>query len=95
VAVVRRTLVWVDRQGREEPLGVPPRAYGDPRLSPDGTQVAVGAIEQEVDIWLWDLARPTLTRLTVDPAVDLWPVWTPDGAYSPGPTTSRRTARDS
>ena len=29
-----RTLVWVDRQGREEPVAAPPRAYTYPRLSP-------------------------------------------------------------
>jgi serine/threonine-protein kinase len=79
VAAVRRTLVWVDRQGREEPLGASPRAYTFPRLSPDGTQVAVSAFDQAQDIWLWDLGRPTLTRLTVDPALDNLPVWTPDG----------------
>ena len=35
-----RTLVWVDRQGLEKPLSasLPPRAYGQPRLSPDGTR---------------------------------------------------------
>ncbi|HEX6464369.1 MAG TPA: serine/threonine-protein kinase, partial [Vicinamibacterales bacterium] len=32
-----RTLVWVDRQGRETPIGAPPRAYFFPRVSPDGT----------------------------------------------------------
>ena len=31
------------------------------------------------DIWIWDLARETLTRLTFDPAVDTSPVWTSDG----------------
>ena len=36
-----RTLVWVDRQGRETPIPAPPRAYVQPRLSPDGKRVAV------------------------------------------------------
>ncbi len=36
------SLVWVDRKGREEPLSAPPGAYGPPRVSPDGTHVAVG-----------------------------------------------------
>jgi Tol biopolymer transport system component len=75
----QNTLVWVDRQGREEPLGAPPRAYYVPRLSPDGSRVALWATDQEEDIWIWDLARQTLSRLTSDPAVDLTPVWTPDG----------------
>ncbi len=73
-----RTLVWVDRQGREEPLAAPPRAYTYPRLSPDGTRVALDVRDQEQDIWVWDLARETLTRLTVDPGEDRYPVWTPD-----------------
>jgi serine/threonine-protein kinase len=74
-----RTLVWVDRQGQETPLGAPPRVYGQPRLSPDGTRVAVQApVDQNADIWIWDLARATLTRLTSDPASDIGPVWTSD-----------------
>ncbi len=78
-AAAPRTLVWVDRQGREEPLKAPPRAYMYPRLSPDGTQVALDVRDQENDIWIWDLARETLTRLTFDPGPDTHPVWTPDG----------------
>ena len=31
------------------------------------------------DIWMWDLSRETLTRLTSDPSSDYYPVWTPDG----------------
>ena len=50
-----------------------------PRLSPDGTRVALDIRDQENDIWIWDLARQTLTRLTDSPAVDMYPVWTPDG----------------
>ena len=42
-----RTLVWVDRQGREEPVAAPPRAYTYPRLSPDGTRVALDVRDQE------------------------------------------------
>ena len=48
-----RTLVWVDRQGREESLGAPPRPYFHPRISPDGTRVAVAIADQEHDIWTW------------------------------------------
>ncbi len=75
----QRTLVWVDRQGREESLGAPPRPYFHPRISPDGTRVAVAIADQEHDIWMWDLARQTLSQLTFDPAPDFSPAWTPDG----------------
>jgi Tol biopolymer transport system component len=78
-AGARRTLVWVDRQGREEPVTLPPRAYIVARLSPDGTRIALDIRDQENDIWVWDLGRRTLTRLTFDPAPDQYPVWTPDG----------------
>jgi len=74
-----RTLVWVDRQGREEPINAPARQYTYPRISPDGTRVALDVRDQQNDIWIWHLARGTLTRFTLDPAEDQYPVWTPDG----------------
>ena len=77
--VVLRSLVWVDRQGREEPLGLPRRAYMSLRLSPDGRQVAVDIRYGSNDIWLFDLVRQTLTRLTLDPGMDERPIWSPDG----------------
>jgi Tol biopolymer transport system component len=51
---------------------------GHPRISPDGARVALHALDQESDIWLWDLVRPTLTRLTVEPGADIYPVWAED-----------------
>jgi len=74
-----RTLVWVDRQGREEPLTLAPGGYLWPRLSPDGTQVAVGIDNQ--DVWVSDLARGTLSRVTTAPEIDNVPIWTPDGEH--------------
>jgi serine/threonine-protein kinase len=73
-----RTLVWVDRQGHETPIPAPPRPYFLPALSPDGTRIAVFANDQERDLWLWDLRRTTLTRLTSAPGADVVQVWTPD-----------------
>ena len=74
-----RRLVWVDRTGREEPLAAPERAYAYARLSPDGTRIALDVREQQNDIWVWDVARQTLTRLTFDPGLNRVPVWTRDG----------------
>ena len=74
-----RTLVWVDRLGKEEPIKAPPRPYLYPRLSPDGTRVAVEIRDQENDVWIWSLARETLTPVTSDPGMDQAPVWMPDG----------------
>ena len=78
VAGTPRSLVWVDRQGRETPIGAPPRPYFLPALSPDGTRLSVFANDQEGDLWLWHLGRKTLTRLTVVPGRDVVQVWTPD-----------------
>jgi len=79
-SLVGRSLVWVDRAGRPlATLGLPHRAYQYPRLSPDGTQVAVSIIDQ--DIWLADLMRHSLTRLTFGTGADSLPVWTRDGTH--------------
>ena len=73
-----RALLWVDRKGHEEPTGAPLRAYGTPRLSPDGTRVAAEIYDQNTDIWTWDFARETLSRLTFDSSGNGMSVWTPD-----------------
>ena len=79
-AAAERTLVWVDRQGREEPIpNVPPRAYAFTRLSPDGRRIALDVRDQDNDILTWDLDRSVLTRITLDRALDRNPVWTLDG----------------
>jgi len=75
---LQRTLVWVDRNGHEEAIPAPPRAYLYPRISPDETRVALDVRDQDNDIWVWDFARTTLMRLTVDPELDAFPTWTPD-----------------
>ena len=76
-----RSLVWVDRAGREEPINVDPAPYDLPRLSPDGTQVAMEVeYAANMDIYVHDLARQTLTRITTHEARDVSPVWTPDGS---------------
>jgi len=72
-----RTLVWVDRGGREQPIGAPPRSYVHPRLSPDGTLLAVDILDQDNDIWVWDFKRQTLQRVSSDRGVDQSPVWMP------------------
>ena len=79
-AAPARTLVWVDRQGHEEAISAPARSYVAPRLSPDGTRVALDVRDQENDIWVWDFRSETLTRVTFDPGIDGAPAWTPNGS---------------
>jgi serine/threonine-protein kinase len=75
----QRKLVWVTRNGAEQPVAAPARAYVYPRLSPDGRRVGVGITEEESQVWLYDLSRETLTRITFEGHVNLNAIWTPDG----------------
>jgi serine/threonine-protein kinase len=75
-------LVWVSRNGVEQPLDAPAGVYGYPRLSPDGRRVAVdtsSTSSTQEQISLFDVARETLTRFTFEGSVNVAPVWTPDG----------------
>ncbi len=75
----QRTLIWVDRKGNEVPITAQPNNYVYPRISPDGTKVAVTVTaEGRSDIWIWDLVRETMTRLTFNETSSI-PLWTPDG----------------
>jgi len=76
---IRNSLVWVDRRGQETAMPAPPRSYVYPRLSPNGSRLAFFISDQELDIWLWDLSRPTLTRVTFDAGLESYPVWAPNG----------------
>ena len=54
-------------------------------LSPDERQVAVGlglgaGSLENLDIWVFDIARAVRSRLTANPEVDQSPIWSPDGA---------------
>jgi eukaryotic-like serine/threonine-protein kinase len=71
-----RNLVWVARNGTEQPLPAPPREYDWPRLAPDGRRIAV---EVSGQTWIYDSVRDTLTRLTFSGAQNDGPAWSPDG----------------
>jgi serine/threonine-protein kinase len=73
------SLVWVNRQGQEEPLAAPPRGYIFPRLSPDSTRVALDVQGAPRDIWTWDVRRKSLQRFTVGPAGHALVAWSRDG----------------
>jgi len=78
-AQAQRRLVWVSRNGAEQLVAAPARAYRGPRLSPDGREVAVAIEGQETEVWLYDLSRKMLTRLTFQGSTNYDPAWTPDG----------------
>jgi serine/threonine protein kinase len=76
---LKRTLVWVNRDGMEEPIAAPPNNYRLPKISPDGTRLALTVDGANTDIYIWDLVKKSLTRLTFDEGADYVSIWTPDG----------------
>ena len=70
----------MDPEGKTAPLLPTPRDYSNPSFSPDGKRLAVQINERSnVDLWVYELERETLSRLTFDEGQDGMPVWTPDG----------------
>jgi len=75
-----RILRWFDRTGKETGTVDVSAAYENPAVSPDLHRIAVVKRERSVgDIWIFDQAGGTSSRLTFDPALDEAPVWSPDG----------------
>jgi serine/threonine protein kinase/Tol biopolymer transport system component len=77
-----RQLKWYDRTGKAMGVAGEPDSITTiyPELSPDDTLVALYRfLQRNGDVWLIDLVRGGLRRFTVDPAIDSFPVWSPDG----------------
>lgn len=72
-------LTWYDRKGNMLSRVGEWAPYGDLALSPDGTRLASYHARGQQDIWLLEFARGVSTRFTFNPAVDSYPVWSPDG----------------
>jgi hypothetical protein len=61
----QRELIWVDRTGKAVTLRDDGREYSFPRLSPDGTQLAVTSpTGSNYDVWILDLQRGSLRPVT-------------------------------
>jgi len=80
--VANRTLVWVDRSGRETPLPVARRPFTISRLSPDGRRIAFTGLTsssaETADISTYDIATDRARRVSFEPD-SIAPIWTPDG----------------
>jgi DNA-binding winged helix-turn-helix (wHTH) protein/dipeptidyl aminopeptidase/acylaminoacyl peptidase len=74
-----RRLVLVDHDGTRRPLGFEPRPYIYPRFSPDGRRLALDILGANRDIWIADLDRGDVMRLSTGPTEDMMAVWSPDG----------------
>ena len=75
-----RTLVWVDRSGRESPVPLAPRQFTISRVSPDGRRIAFTVVAGDnADIWTYDIATDQARRVSFE-NYSVAPVWTPDGS---------------
>ncbi len=85
-ATSTRTIAITDRKGESRVLPLPPRGYSIPRFSPDGKRLAL--IVSDVtnlasngrgDVWIYDFASGSMSRLTFD-GTDDYDAWSPDGS---------------
>jgi len=73
-------LDWMNRDGTITTLRATPAVWSNPRFSPDGRRLALEVADgKQTHIWVYELARDVLTRLTFDSAFERTPAWTPDG----------------
>jgi serine/threonine-protein kinase len=79
--VTEHALVSVSRMGKLQIIREGLHPYPGLRLSPDGQQVALSLREggHPPDVWVLNLDRGALTRLTFGPASNFNPLWTHDG----------------
>jgi serine/threonine protein kinase len=74
---INRRVAWVDRNGVTETIMDGTRA-AMVRVSPDGERLAIWMEGANDNVWIYELARGTMSPLTMD-----WdaaePIWTPDG----------------
>jgi eukaryotic-like serine/threonine-protein kinase len=73
-------MMWMRRDGAMTPMRAVPRDWRAPQFSPDGARIAFHLDDgRQLDVYTYEWARDFTTRLTSDPAVDSFPVWSPDG----------------
>jgi Tol biopolymer transport system component len=76
------SLEWLDRGGRRVQLAGPSDSYVDLRLDPKAQRIAFTKAErfaEPANLWMFDLARQTMSKFTLGPPKDWFPLWSPDG----------------
>jgi Tol biopolymer transport system component len=71
---------WTDHEGITTPLRVTQASWFNLRFASDGRRLAMDITQGPPDIWIYEWARDTLTRLTSDPGGARKPVCTPDSS---------------
>jgi Tol biopolymer transport system component len=71
---------WMGRDGRATALRAISADWSEPHFDPTGRLLAMDINDgKQTDVWVYDWARDTLSRLTFDAGENRNPVWTPDG----------------
>ena len=77
-----RQLLWVDRAGKTLRTFSGESAQTqtvNPSLSADGAHAVFNRLSGGFDVWMLDTIRGNVTRFTSSPAIDIQPIWMPDG----------------
>jgi Tol biopolymer transport system component len=85
--------VLVDRKGAESPIAVEPGSYTFPRFSHSGDRFVIGNRVRDLDLWMWEFARPGLRPLIRNIGLASEAVWTTgdSAVLFPFRTKGRRT----
>ena len=76
-------LIWYNRNGKDISDSAPTDTYANVALSRDGKYIVTDKTDttnENTDVFVYDLARASLRRLTFDAGIDAVPVWSPDGS---------------
>jgi DNA-binding winged helix-turn-helix (wHTH) protein/Tol biopolymer transport system component len=77
-----RPIAWMDRNGMLSTLRATPADWSNPEFSPDRQRIAMDIRrEGHSDIWVYEWARDTPTRVTTEKTHEEHPIWTPDGRH--------------
>ena len=92
-----RRLMLIDRNGAARPLSPEERNFEHPRVSPDGRRLAVSVAAADDSLWVYELDRGTLARMTFEHE-NRRAVWSPSGdrlaflSHAGGPAFSIQVA---
>ena len=77
------TLAWFDGAGKRQDLRARAVRYAStPRVSPDGKKLATTVRDgANQDVWIYDIERDSMTRLTFGTQTFASAIWSPDGRY--------------
>jgi serine/threonine-protein kinase len=85
-----KTVQWLEKSGKLNPLLNNPAAYDWLRISPDGKRLAIIKNGPDRDIWIYDFERRTLSRATFGGVNDT-AVWSPDSKHLAYSFSGRKT----